>query len=687
MDLATLNPQQYEAAATIDGPVMILAGAGTGKTRVITYRIGHMLDQGISPSQIVALTFTNKAAREMKERVRDLVTRRLKGLTCGTFHSFCLTLLRRFPDQANLHHQFGLAGTADQLDMIRRSLEEKGWHGLYKPEELLARISRAKNALLTPDQVLEDSRFQMSDEDPELLARVYSLYERQLALHRVIDFDDCIFKTAKLLEQHPTTCERLQQEMTHFMVDEFQDTNFSQLYVLELLARRHRNICAVGDDDQSIYSWRGAMVETIDRFEEIFPGTRLIKLEQNYRCTNIILDAANRVIQNNQGRKSKTLWSRSNSETYITISAQADDAAESRWIATQCFGLLGKGFQPKDIGILYRANSQARSLEIALRELNLHYHVFGGSSFFERKEVKDFLAYFKLSLNPHDRLAFWRVINTPARGIGLKTLERIEEAAKEHNLSPFEVLVQHKVKLQDRVARDVAKFVATLQEHAGSPLIHIDDLAQRGEQLIKTFQLEDDIRHKTSHEGSRRRKLESLRRLPQWLRQLGERQMEDKGRIDLRELLDSLNLGDDQPKKDDQKPDNAISLMTIHAAKGLEYPAIFVCGLEEEQLPHKNSAGTPLGLAEERRLFYVAITRAKEKLHLSYARERYSNFQKQTRKPSRFLQELPQENIVVEGGADQSLKAKFTTEEERRDRNLKRFSDLKSRLKTGFQRD
>ncbi|MFW7378277.1 MAG: ATP-dependent helicase [Oligoflexus sp.] len=689
VDISSLNPQQYEAAAAIHGPVMILAGAGTGKTRVITYRIGHMLDCDIRPNQIVALTFTNKAAREMKERVQDLVRAKLTGLKIGTFHSFCLFLLRRYPEQAGLHPRFGLVGTGDQLDLIRRSLEERNWHGLYKPEELLSRISRAKNALLRPEQVVTDHNFHAVDDDPELLSQVYAIYERQLNLHRVIDFDDCIFRAARLLEQHPDLLQQLQNEYTHYLVDEFQDTNFSQLYVLELLAGKDHNICAVGDDDQSIYSWRGAMVETIDRFEKIFPGTKLIKLEQNYRCTNIILSAANHVIRNNSGRKSKTLWSESDSQTYITVAAKPDDVSEAKWIASKCFAQLGQGRRLKDIGILYRANSQARNLELALREHGLHYRVYGGSSFFERKEVKDFLAYFKLSMDPHDRLAFWRVINTPSRGVGLKTLERIEAAAKQQNISPFAVLEQGLVDLHGKAASSVQHFVDILKRHSQSPMVHIDDLEKRGTELIKSFGLEDDIRQKTSHEGSRRRKLESLHRLPKWLKQLAENQMEDRGELNLRDLLDYLILGDEL-NKSEERGDNHISLMTIHGSKGLEFPVVFVCGLEEDLLPHKNSVGSDLGLSEERRLFYVAITRAKEKLHLSYARERFSNFQKQTRKPSRFLGELPSSGVVFEDDGQQGTRVgavgHFVSEDERKQKNLNRFSDLKNRLKHGFHK-
>ncbi len=682
IDISGLNEQQHEAVTTIHGPVMILAGAGTGKTRVITVRIGHMISQGISPSQIVALTFTNKAAREMKERVKSLVRSNSSGLTVGTFHSFCIRLLRRFASDAGLDKHFTLAGTSDQLDLIRRSLEEHNWNGLYKPEDILARISRAKNALLTPENLLEKAE-SFHDEDPSFLQQVYGVYERQLRLNRVIDFDDCILKTAILLETSAETRATIRNELTHFLVDEFQDTNFAQLRILELLAEGSGNICVVGDDDQSIYSWRGAMVETLDRFEKIFPATKLIKLEQNYRCTNIILNAANTVIRNNSGRKEKTLWSTSESEEYISLTAKPDDVEEAKWIADKCFGLLGQGYQPKDIGILYRANSQARAIETALRERNIVYKVYGGSSFFERKEVKDFLAYFKLSLNVHDRMSFWRVINTPARGVGLKTLEKIEHMSQLEKISPFEVVNRKLVPLIGKAQSQVEEFATNILQQSKWPIIHIDDLEKRGHEIIDSFGLIADIRHKTSHEGAKKRKLESLRRLPAWIKTIGENQVEDKGRLNLLELLDQLTLSDDQGHKNDKGPENHVSLMTIHGSKGLEFPAVFVCGLEDELLPHKNSLNVAHGIAEERRLFYVAVTRAKQKLHLSFARERYSNFQKQTRKPSRFLQELPSEGVVADTALDKL--SHLTTAEERKHNNQKRLTDLKNRLKSGFQ--
>ncbi len=679
VDLSQLNAEQYNAVTQINGPVMIIAGAGTGKTRVITYRMTHMLGHGIDGSKIVALTFTNKAAKEMKERLLELVGKKAKGIFIGTFHSYCLKILREFPDLVGLDARFSLAGTSDQIDLIRKALEEKGWQGLYRPEELLTRISAAKNALLQPHELDEN----FSDKDPAVLRVVYDLYERQLKLNRVIDFDDCIFKAALLLKHFPEVAAKLQERWTHFLVDEFQDTNFAQLYILELLAHRHKNICVVGDDDQSIYSWRGALVETLDRFEETFKGTLLIKLEQNYRCSNVILNAANKVIRNNSGRKNKTLWSASKNEDPITLAAHVDDVAEAKWIALRIFALLGQGKRPKDIGILYRANAQARAIELALREHNIQYKVYGGSSFFERKEVKDFLCYFRLSVNPSDRLAFWRVINTPSRGIGLKTLERIESKAKELGLSPFEVLHQGHVPLDAKVKAAAQHFTDRLKSIQNTALSDGLELEERGRRIIKEFGLDDEIKLKTSHEGSRRRKLDALKRLPTWIRELAESRIEEKGQLQLIDLLDQLSLGADGAPEKAKGHDNHVSLMTIHGSKGLEFPVVFVCGLEEDQLPHKNSRDSELGLAEERRLFYVALTRAKEKLHLTYARERFSQFKKSERKPSRFIDELPAEGLLSELDA---AKREQVQELDKKQVNLQRLSALKSQLRGGFER-
>lgn len=682
LDLTGLNPQQKEAVTQINGPVMVLAGAGTGKTKVITSRIAHMVKSGVEPDRIAAMTFTNKAAKEMKDRVKLLIGTEARKCNIGTFHSFCIKLLKIFHNECCLPIRFSLAGTSDQLDLVRRALDEKGWGGDYKAEELLNRISKAKNALLLPNQVELAPKEHFSDEDPALLSQVYSLYERQLGLNNAIDFDDCILKVATVLKENSDVLNKVQHLFTHILVDEFQDTNFAQLSILEMIGKKSHNVCVVGDDDQSIYSWRGAMVETLDRFEQSFPSTNLIKLEQNYRCSNVILEAANNLIKNNSGRKGKTLWSQSDSQEYISLASKQTDVEEARWIAQKCYGLLGQGLQLRDIGILFRANSQAGALETALRERNLNYKVYGGTSFFERKEVRDFLAYFKLTINPSDTLSLWRVINTPSRGIGIKTLEKISNKAQELDITPYQVLKAHLVPLPHLTQIQIDLFIKNLEEQRSKELNNIVDIEKRGESIIESFHLINDIKTKTKHEGSRKRKVESMKNLPKWLSSLAANQAEDSGEINLPDLLDFLMLSDDKASQKEDNFSNHISLMTIHGSKGLEFPAVFICGVEEGLLPHKNSVESESAVQEERRLFYVAITRAKQKLHISYSRERYSNFQRQDRKPSRFLEELPKSLLVTDTLKSMSGVA---TEGERKNRNIKRLGSLKEKLKTGWK--
>lgn len=677
LDLSHLNRQQRQAVEQTNGAVMILAGAGTGKTSVISYRIANMIQRGIPAKAIVALTFTNKAAREMKERTKALCPETSKGLIVGTFHSYCLSVLRKYPKDAGLHPKFSLAGTADQIEMVRRGLEEKGWDQLYKPADVLQYISKAKNDLLDPITFLEKGSHG-ENIDRKTIATVYALYERQLKLNRLIDFDDCIFKLIYLLKKHPYVLDIIHQEKTHFLVDEFQDTNPSQLEALRLQAQKLGNVCVVGDDDQSIYSWRGADPRILQLFEEIFPSTTLITLEQNYRCTDKILHAANTVIKCNSMRKSKTLWSESKSNQPVQVSIHLNENEEARWIAQKCFTLLGQGKKLRDIGILYRANAQARPLEIALRELRLNYKVFGGSSFFEKKEVRDFLAYLKLSFDQTDRLSFWRIINTPGRGIGLKSQETIEQISNDHNCSPLEAAFLAMETALPRIRKGITELKKDLDKVSTMPKNTPEDLNKRGQAIIKLFKLDDEIRKKYKNERAKQSKLDSLKRLPIWLEDMANSSLEDTGSLDPLNILDQLNLGDDKQLQD-KNQDNAISLMTIHTAKGLEFPAVFVCGAEEGQLPHRNSVSQQ-EISEERRLFYVAITRAKKELWISYAKQRFSGYQAQHRQPSRFLQEMPEDGVLYIGKVDQSDPVI------RKNQNIKSLDFIKNQIKGGFQR-
>lgn len=671
VNLSGLNPEQRDAVTCTSGPLMILAGAGTGKTRVITFRIAHMLNQGIDPKAIVALSFTNKAAREMAERARSIAGPRAKEVWLGTFHSFCLMLLRTHHNAANLPHRFGLASVSDQVDLVRRALDEKSWSSLYQADDLLREISRAKNALMSPEDVRGPQGRSGKFKDPVIVSEIYALYERQLRLNRAIDFDDCIYRTVKLLQQNEKVRQLARSQYRYLMVDEFQDTNEAQLAVLAALASDNHDVCVVGDDDQSIYSWRGAMYEVLQRFEELFPKTRIIKLEQNYRCSNVILDAANALIKNNVIRKDKTLWSASKENTPIQIVPCEDDQQEARLVVDKCLSLVGSGSEPRDIGILYRANSLAKALELQLREARIPYKTFGGQSFFERKEVKDFVCYLRLILDHGDRLALWRVINTPQRGIGIKTLEKIEAAALEKRRDPFEIITNW----DQESVKGFANLIASL---AQKPRKTPEDFEALGTALIKETGLENDIKQRTENPSSREFKLANLRSLPKWLSGIAQDLIQTKECIEEQTILDMLSLDNDHHSTR-ETGGNHVSLMTIHAAKGLEFPAVFVVGCEEELLPHKNSVTEMRGIAEERRLFYVAITRAKKKLVITHCLERQSSFQnRKSCTPSRFLKELP--NHTIQQQDEASIGTVKNREEVRKTKTLGALANLRESL-------
>ncbi len=675
IDLGTLNPEQRTAVETIDGPVLVLAGAGTGKTKAITMRMAYMISMGIAPEAIAAMTFTNKAAREMAERLRQLVGEKTASkVRLGTFHSFCLNILREFGDRIGIPKKFSLAGTGDQLDLLRRALQEELALAAVNVEALHAEISRAKNALLTPEDFSKRALHIAIGVEAELMVKAYELYERQLKLNRMIDFDDCIFKAVQILEQFPEVRGQLENRYRYFMVDEFQDTNAAQLKILELLGSRHKNVCVVGDDDQSIYSWRGALYETLEKFETMFPGTRLIKLEQNYRCTNVILDAANAVIKNNTKRKDKTLWSANDGSWPIQVQTLASDEEEARFIADKCMSFIGEGFRPADIAVLYRANNQARGIELALREVNIPYETFGGGSFFERKEVKDFLAYVRVLARPHDRIAFYRIINTPNRGIGIRSLEKIEEHSNKANESPWSVARTSgdKLGLTGKSQQSLQQFVSDMEELASRNLTTPEDIESLGHEIIKRFSLAQDIRAHTKDPASQERKIDALKSLPKWLHSAAKDVLNETGTANIHDLLDRLTLNDrDISDRDENGRPNRVSLMTIHASKGLEFPAVLVCGLEEDLFPHKNSSSNSHGVMEERRLFYVALTRAKLRLTLTWAAERGVGTMKSLRLPSRFLSELPSEVF-------QSNQSARTASEETADRQKKTVSALKN---------
>lgn len=678
-NLNQLNPEQRQAVVSIKGPMLILAGAGTGKTRVITYRISHMLALGVPPEKIVAVTFTNKAAREMRERLIDLVGKRAQDLVIGTFHSFCIKLLRHYANEAGLRRNFNILDTADQQEIVRKAIEELSWAMIYQPSNVHFYISQAKNQLVEPEQLVETwSRTQHPCSlDLQVVAHIYQMYERIMKLNNAVDFDDCIYKCVKLLERNPETAAEIRAKIDYLLVDEYQDTNFAQLRLIELLANKDHNVCVVGDDDQSIYSWRGAMYETIEQFEKLFPTCKLVKLEQNYRCSNHILGAANQVIRNNAQRKDKTLWSDSKIEHPIVVSVCESEVAEGKYVGEQAFNAIAKGHKLSDICVLYRANNQAKHIELGLREYNLRYQTFGGQSFFDNKEVKDFVAYLRLIINPEDRLALWRIINTPHRGIGIKTIERLEKLSLEWHKSPLQILLDDQMELKGSAKQTAHDFVAGIMEFHKRPLTTSAEFNALCQQILATFKLENDIKLRIKDTKAQQARIQNLRELPQFLFSLAQDlENENNGVLSTEKLLDSLSLNDINRSKEEMKGDY-ISLMTIHGAKGLEFPIVFIVGAEEELLPHKNSVTNPKDICEERRLFYVAITRAKIKLYITYCHYRNIIKTKVGRTPSRFLKELPQGDGTERHQAVVPLAVR---EEQRKQQTLSKLSSLRASL-------
>ncbi len=682
INIKDLNPEQQAAATYRSGPLMVLAGAGTGKTRVITYRIAHMLERGIRPQKIAAMTFTNKAALEMRQRIGELAGHTTtKNLFVGTFHSFCLRILRKWPVEAGLGKRFTLLSSSDQLDLVRRALDEKGWSGLYQSNTLLYEIGQCKNGLLTPENMDKNpEKLEKLETDLEALKHIYSLYERQLRLNQAIDFDDCILKVYNLLLREPLVQSEIQQTYKHILVDEFQDTNLAQLSILKQLAPANGDLCAVGDDDQSIYSWRGALFETLEHFENHFKGLKYIKLEQNYRCTNTILNAANHLIKHNKKRKDKTLWSQKNSPEPIRITQCLDPNHESKWVANQCLELHKHQNTPlNQLAVLYRTNSQSKELEMSLRESGLNYKVYGGQSFFMRKEVLDLLAYLRVILDPYHHIAFWRVVNTPPRGIGLKTQEKIHQLAQRYHCSPRKVIQEKSKELDGRASSALSKLEAELCALRPSNPQSPSSLSNLAKKIIEHFALVDYIKETTKDQGSRQRKIQNLNIVPQWLEKAASDYLEENGNLDLSKLMDKITLADQDLGNPKKEQSSHISLMSVHAAKGLEFTNVFLVGLEEGLLPHKNSTSHLNELSEERRLFYVALTRAKERLFLTHCQKRRTGFQTEDRKVSRFVKELPTNETIQKdvGASEQDLNQ---VKEARKTRTLGRLSELRKSL-------
>ena len=642
--LDELNPSQLAPTTNIHGPAMVIAGAGSGKTRVLTYRIAYMMEQGIDPFNIMALTFTNKAAREMTERIGRIVgASEAKNITMGTFHSVFSRILRYNADKLGYPSNFTIYDTQDSKSVLKQvakdlKLDEK----IYKPGNCLNRISAAKNNLISPEAYAENAEINAEDKmarRPEM-ARVYKAYASRCFKAGAMDFDDLLYQTNVLLRDFPDVLSYYQQKFKYILVDEYQDTNFAQYLIVKKLAAVYENICVVGDDAQSIYSFRGANIQNILNFKVDYPDYKLYKLEQNYRSTKNIVEAANSVIKRNQDQIEKKVWTNNDEGKKIKVIRTLTENEEGKLVVNRIFDVKqAEGLMFSDFAILYRTNKQSRAFEESLRKLNMPYKIFGGLSFYQRREIKDLLGYFRLVANPNDEEALKRVINYPKRGIGKTTIENIIIIANERGVSMWDVISnfhQYPVNINSGAKNKISDFVTMIRSFtAQMSKMNAYDLAQeisRSSGIIKELFADKD---KGVEEIERYQNIEQL------LSGIKEFTItnEESGNIYLPDfMMDVALLTDADNTKDDDK--NYVTLMTIHSSKGLEFPHVFLVGMEENLFPSQMVLNSRTELEEERRLFYVAVTRAKNTCTLTYAASRFVWGNLQTSESSRFITEI-----------------------------------------------
>ena len=627
-----LNPQQAEAVINTEGPMLIMAGAGSGKTKVLTCRVANLLQKGVRPYRILAITFTNKAAAEMRERVNNMSGPAAKDVWLFTFHAFCARFLRMEIDKLpGYGGNFAIYDTADSQNLIKQILKEMNLDDKrFQPSGILSRISNAKNAL----QDAAAFARQAGDFYEQKVADIYSRYEQKLQLNNALDFDDLLMLSIKLLQENKEVREKYQDRFDYLLVDEYQDTNHAQYLLTKFLAAKHRNICVVGDADQSIYGWRGADIQNILDFEKDYPDAKVIKLEQNYRSTQIILDAANAVIENNTGRKPKNLWTENKSGADIIYFQAVDERDEARFVIEQLQNLQRtENKKLGDMAILYRTNTQSRIFEEMLIKSGISYNMVGGLKFYERKEIKDIIAYLRVIFNPADSLSLLRIINVPKRGIGDASLAKIQAYAAANNVSLFEA-VSNAAAIDGLSSRfvskldDLAGIIFELMNLAGEA--PVEDLIERV--LRDTGYLEELENERTPQAQSR---IDNLHELISVAQEFAASEEENNlenflAHVALVSDIDDTELGED-----------AITLMTLHSSKGLEFPVVFLVGMEEGLFPHARTLMDETEIEEERRLCYVGITRAKEKLFLSSTKMRTIYGNTVTYPPSRFLQEIP----------------------------------------------
>ncbi len=636
--LNALNPAQYQAARIVDGPLLILAGAGSGKTRVLTYRIAFLIHEvGVPPWNILAVTFTNKAAGEMRERIEQLVGSVTRDIWMGTFHSICARLLRLEATSLGLDAHFTIYDEEDRRALMRRILKSLDISADdLAPRAVVAQISRAKNAMIDPHQFAQEAGSSIQRQ----IAEIYPLYEAELRRHNAFDFDDLLVVLVRQLQQHPDVLARYQERFKYILIDEYQDTNRPQYLLTQQLASRYCNICCVGDDDQSIYQFRGADIRNILDFERDYPEAQTVRLEQNYRSTARILSAANAVIQNNQNRKGKQLWTQSEEGDRIQLVECDTERGEARFVVETVQRLVRQqGLSLGEAAVLYRTNAQSRALEEELQRAGMPYVIVGGIRFYERKEIKDILAYLRLLVNPSDNISLQRIINVPKRGIGATSLERLQTHARQRQLGLFEALaaIDQVDGLNSRTRKNLQDFYAQLQTLAKRK--RELELPALGEEILVQTGYRQMLQDEDTPEAEVRE--QNINQLLAFIAEFAA----DNENPTLESFLEETTLL--APVDEVEDTGQALTLMTLHSAKGLEFPLVFICGMEENLFPTARSVEeaweNPQAIEEERRLLYVGITRAQLHLFLTYADSRYSYGSLQWSTPSRFLDEIPQD--------------------------------------------
>ncbi|NLW46781.1 MAG: DNA helicase PcrA [Firmicutes bacterium] len=635
--LSGLNEPQSEAVRHTEGPLLILAGAGSGKTRVLTHRIAYLLQQGVKPWQILAVTFTNKAAQEMRERVLNIVGPAAEAIWVSTFHTACVRILRQEIQELGFNKNFVIFDSQDQLTLIKNILKEMNLSDKnYHPKALLASISSAKNELVGP----EEYQRKAADHWANIVAEVYVKYQKKLRANNGMDFDDLIMLTVRLFKEVPAALEKYQERFRYIMIDEYQDTNHAQYLLVTMLASKYRNLCVVGDDDQSIYSFRSADIRNILEFERDFPETHIVKLEQNYRSTKNILHTANEVIKNNRGRRSKQLWTQNCEGEMIAVYNAADEREEAWFVAEEISRLVQEGANRySDFAILYRTNAQSRNFEEAMVQRGLPYRVIGGFRFYERKEIKDLLAYLRLVYNPADRISLARIINVPKRGIGDASFDRFRYFLDDHNYSIMDGFanLNEIPSLTGRAIKPLTEFYRLLEGWIEKrEQLSVKELTERI--LLDSGYLQE-LKNEGTIEAQGR-----IENLDQFLALTLDFEQNSDDRS-LAAFLETVALVADI---DNYEPDaDALVMMTLHSAKGLEFPVVFLVGLEEGLFPHNRALMETKELEEERRLCYVGITRGQHRLYVTHANMRTIFGSRNISIPSRFLMEMPKETINI----------------------------------------